>query len=89
MFCISCSQPLDGGVIKLAKSLNADRVICANCMALYAERAELVQMNVRIPVTLDAQLREASEREGRPYARVVRDALDEYFTARTQNVTRG
>lgn len=76
MFCVSCTAPLDAGVVKLAKSLGADRVICAVCLGLYAEREEpWVQMNVRIPRVLDAQLRETAQQTGVPYARIVRDRL--------------
>jgi len=76
VFCISCSSPLDAGVTRLAESLGAQRVICAACLALYAERPEsVVQMNVRIPVELDAELREAARESRVPYAKIVRDRL--------------
>lgn len=68
-------MPLDPGVIKLAKSLGADRVICAVCLTTYAERDELIQMNVRIPRALDTALREAAHSEGVPYAHIVRERL--------------
>jgi hypothetical protein len=76
MDCISCGSPLDRGVVKLATSLGAERVICAVCLTTYSEREEItVQMNVRIPRDLDAQLREAARMQQQPYARIVRDRL--------------
>ena len=75
MWCISCDAALDPGVQKLAASLGASRVICAVCLSAYSERTETVQMNVRIPVDLDTELRESARAARVPYARVVRERL--------------
>ena len=77
MDCISCTAPLDAGVEKLAKSLGASRVICSTCLTTYSTESDWVQMNVRIPRTLDHELRKEANVSGVPYARIVRDRLKE------------